>query len=80
MRGFTVADLDKFTWGMLVNYARAYDRQQRIANGEDVPDVEAQYKKLKAIEPIVEQRFANGEIGESEYNEFKQSILDFERG
>lgn len=80
MRGFAVADFDKFTYGMLINYCRAHDRLQRIARGESVPDEEMQYKQLKSIESIVEQQFLNGEITKEKYDDYKNSLAEWERG
>lgn len=80
MRGFAVADFDKFTYGMLINYCNAHDRLQRIARGESVPDEEMQYKQLKSIEPIVEDQFKKGEISQEKYDDYKKSLFEWERG
>ena len=80
MRGLTVADFDRFTYGMLINYARGYDRVKAISRGESVPDEDAQYKQLKAIEPLVEQQFEDGHITAKDYKEYKQSLIEYERG
>ena len=79
MRGLTVADMEKFSYGMLINYCYAYDRQVRRNRGEDVPDPEVQYKKLKKIEPLVEKRYKNGEITKKRYEEFKSKLERWER-
>lgn len=79
IRGFTVADFDKFTYGMLINYCREYDRCQRRSRGEKVEDTEKQYKKLKKIMPLIEQKYANGEISKAQYDGYIRPILDYER-
>lgn len=79
-RGLTVADFDRYTYGMLINYARGYDRIQRISRGEEVPDEEAQYQKLKSIEELVAQRWAAGELTEQEYRDYRRSIDGYEGG
>jgi hypothetical protein len=80
MKGLTVADFDRLTYGMLINYAYGYNRIKDIAAGKEVPDYDARYQKLKAIEPLVEEQYENSEISESEYLEYKQALMDYERG
>lgn len=80
VRGFSVADFDLFTYGMLVNYCKAYDAAIRRANGEEAPDFSKRYRQLKDIEPFVEEQFENGEISETEYAEYKKSLMEFEGG
>lgn len=77
-RGFTVADLDRFTLGMLINYCRAYDRMQARAHGVELPDEDARLRQLKAIEPIIEEQYAHGEISEEEYRCFRAAIAECE--
>lgn len=79
MRGLTIADLDRFTYGMLINYAKGYDD---IKSGKsDTNRAERrQYKQLKAIEPLIDSRYKNGEISREKYIEFKKSIQDYEEG
>lgn len=80
VRGFSVADFDLFTYGMLINYCKAYDAIIRQANGEEKPDFSERYRQLKDIEPFVEEEYANGEISEKEYAEYKKSLAEFEGG
>ena len=79
MKGLTVADMEKFSYGMLINYCYAYNRQQRRNRGEDVPDPEKQYQKLKKIEPLVEKKYKNGLISEERYKAFKDRIHNWEK-
>jgi len=37
MRGFAVADFDKFTYGMLINYCNAHDRLPEFMEYEPLP-------------------------------------------
>lgn len=55
---------------MLINYCYAYDRMKKRSRGEKVTDPEEQYRKLKKVEPIVEERFRKGIIPESDYRRF----------
>ncbi len=80
MRGLSTADMDRFTYGQLVNYLYEYERAKARARGEQVPDPEAQYKQLKAIEPIVLDRLKRGEITQGEYDAFAGSLRDWEEG
>lgn len=79
MRGYSVADLDKMTLGMCLNLIKSTDRLKAKARGEQVEDPEEQYQRLKKIQPIVEERYAKGEISEAKYRDFMQSILDYEQ-
>lgn len=77
-RGFAVADMDKFTFGQLINYIYDYDRMQKRANGEDVPDLDARYRQLKSIEPIIEQRYKNKEINKEQYENYRAALFEYE--
>ena len=77
-RGFTVADFDKFSYGMLINYCNEYDRCQRRANGEKVADTDKQYKQLKKIMPLIEQKYKNGEISQKQYDNYIKSLDEYE--
>ena len=79
LRGFAVADFDKFSYGMLINYCREYDRLQKLSRGEKVSDSEKQYKQLLKIKPLVEKRFENGEISKEQYNAYINSLKSYER-
>ena len=72
--------MDKFSYGMLINYCREYDRCQKIIRGESVTDSEKQYKQLKRILPLVKKRFENGEISKQKYENYIKSLSDYERG
>lgn len=77
-RGFTVADMDKFSFGQLINYIYEYDRMQARARGEDVPDLEAQYRQLKAAEPVVKEKYESGEISRERYETYLAAIAEWE--
>lgn len=79
-RGITAQDLDFMTIGMCVNFVYAYDRAEARSRGEYVPDVDAQYKKLKKIQPIVEEKYIKGKLSEEKYLEFIKPIWEYERG
>lgn len=63
---------------MGINYATAYDKMMRRANGETVREPDEQYKILKAMEPQVDEMYANGEIRKEKYESYKQSIKNWE--
>lgn len=79
-RGLTVADMDKMTLGMCVNFVRSYDRLTARANGLEVADPEVQYRQLKSLVPEVEARYKAGRISKDRYEAFMQSIADYEAG
>lgn len=70
--------MDKFTFGQLINYIYDYDRMQKRANGEDVPDLDARYRQLKSIEPIIEQRYKNKEINKEQYENYRAALFEYE--
>ena len=77
-RGFAVADMDNFIYGMLLNYCKAHDRLERIRRGEPVPDAEKQYRELKALEPYIEEQYALGKIKQEKYDSYKKSLAEWE--
>ena len=77
-RGLTIADLDKMTYGMLINYACAYDRQKLIAAGKQVVDPEVKYEELKANLPIIEERYKAGTISKERYEKYVAKIKKWE--
>ena len=72
--------MDKFSYGMLINYCKEYDRCQKIMRGENITDSDKQYKQLKRILPLVKKRYENGEISKEKYEAYIKSLKDYERG
>ncbi len=70
--------MDNFTFGQLINYIYEYERNAARARGEDVPDLEARYRQLKNVQPLVEQRHARGEISDEEYRSFTAALKEWE--
>ena len=77
-RGFAVADMDNFSYGMLINYCKAHDRLERIRRGETVIDPETQYRNLKSLEPYIKEQYALGKIKQEKYNSYKNSLAEWE--
>ena len=50
----------------------------RRANGETVREPDEQYKILKAMEPQVDEMYANGEIRKEKYESYKRSLKNWE--
>ena len=59
---------------MLINWCYAHDRTQRKANGEEVHDNYKRYQTLKALEPEIDQQYANGQIDDKKYKSYKDSL------
>lgn len=76
--GLTANDLEEMTVGMCINFINAFVRQKKRMNGENVPDPEQQYKKMKAIEEVVEERHRSGAISDEKYREYRKMIDDYE--
>lgn len=70
--------MDKFTFGQLINYIYEYERNAARARGEEVPDLEARYRQLKAVQPLVEERHARGEISDEEYRDYMAAVNEWE--
>lgn len=80
MLGVSIADMDRFTYGMLINLTHSHTRLKMQMAGKQVANADEQYKQLKAIEPLIDERYKNGEIGQKEYLNFKAQIENYERG
>lgn len=66
------------TYGMLINYSAAYDRQQLRAAGKKVIDPEIQYKELKANFEIVKKRYEEGIISRERFEKYQQKLKRWE--
>lgn len=64
---------------MLLNWCIAHDRAARRQNGETVHDNYQRYQALKSIEPDIDQQFAAGEIDETKYRSYKDSLAQAEK-
>ena len=79
VRGFPISELDEWNTGMLINWCYAHDRAQRKANGEEVHDNFKRYQTLKALEPEIDQQYAEGLIDEKKYRSYKDSLAAAEK-
>lgn len=80
MLGISISDMDKFTYGMLLNLTHSHTRLKQQIAGEQVENPHKQYKQLKNIEPLIDERYKAGKITQKEYLNFKKQIEDYERG
>lgn len=64
---------------MLINWCEAHDRAARRQNGEQVHDNYKRYLALKSIEPDIDQQYAAGEIDETKYRSYKDSLAQAEK-
>lgn len=71
--GLSLNDLDNISLGMLLDILRA-------AAGEDITETDERYNKLKAIENLVEEKYAKGEICKKKYDNFKAALCEYESG
>lgn len=67
-----------WTIGTIIDYCHEHNRLLKLSQGQDVKEPDTQYKQLKAIEPLVYQRYINGEIDEKEYKLFKDKLNEWE--
>lgn len=47
-------------------------------SGNDGTKFEEKYKKLKAVEKLVEERYAKGEISKEKYNDYRKALAEYE--
>ncbi len=78
--GVDPASAARWDVGQIIDYCCEYNRLQKIANGIDVNDTEEQYHQLKAILPMVEKKYKNGQISREKYEEFVNRLDEYERG
>lgn len=78
-RGYTMADMDRMTLGMCFNCIAAADRLTARRMGKKVEDPEVQYRKIKAVQPIVEEKYRKGEISKQRYEDYMRPIWEYER-
>lgn len=69
--GLSLEDLDKISIGFLL------DIMQEIS-GNDGTELDEKYKKLKAVEKLVEERYAKGEISKEKYNDYRKALAEYE--
>lgn len=78
-RGFPLPEIDNWNTGMLIDWALEYDRMQKRARGEYVPDDYERYKQLKSMERQIEELYAAGKIRPEKYNSYKNTLAECER-
>ena len=78
-RGFPLSEIDNWNTGDLIDWAKAHDRNIRIARGEDVSDPYEQYKRLKAMEPEIERMHEAGQIKEAKYRSYRKTLENCEK-
>ena len=78
-RGFPLPEIDSWNTGDLIDWAKAHDRNIRIARGEEVKDPYEQYKNLKAMEPEIERLHAEGKIKEVKYQSYRKTLETCEK-
>lgn len=78
-RGFPLPEIDNWNTGMLIDWAFEYDTQKKRQRGEVVHDEFERYKQLKAMEPQIEELYAQGRIRPERYRSYKATLADCER-
>lgn len=78
--GISPSSAAKWDVGTIIDYCSEDIRFRKIRAGIDVPDPEKQYEQLKAITPLVKQRFESGQITEEQYKRFISRLKEYENG
>lgn len=63
----TVADLQRFTIGFVIDYIKTYFA---LKNNNNIHEDEEKYQKMKSVLPFVTERFESKKISEEQYSEF----------
>lgn len=77
VKGFPLSEIDKWNTGTLFDWCYAVDRIRRKANGEK--DDLDRYETMKKIEPEIDEQYKNGIITEEKYQNFKNTIANYEK-
>lgn len=64
---------------MLLELCSEMNEIKRKAQGDVSPSEYEKYQKLKAIEPVIDEQYENGEIEEERYKSFKETIANYEK-
>lgn len=75
--GLTAADLNEWNIGFVIDYINEYINSQP-RKGRKPVDVDEKYEKMKKIEPLVEQRYKNGDYPQDKYDRFMGFIRWYE--
>lgn len=73
--GLTVADLQRFTIGFVLDYVETYFA---LRNNKNIHEDEEKYQKMKSVLPFVTERFENKEISTEQYSEFMNRYKELE--
>lgn len=73
--GLTVADLQRFTIGFVIDYVETYFA---LRNNKNIHEDEEKYRKMKSVFPFVTERFENKEISTEQYSEFMNRYKELE--
>lgn len=73
--GLTVADLQRFTIGFVIDYVETYFA---VRNNKNIHEDEEKYRKMKSVLPFVTERFENKEISTEQYSEFMNRYKELE--
>lgn len=77
--GVTLSDMRELTVGQAINLIHAHVRSVKRARGEDVPDPEEQYKRLKEAVELIESG-AVEDYDVKEYERVKKKLKEYENG
>lgn len=73
--GLTVADLQRFTIGFVIDYVETYFA---LRNNKNIHEDEEKYRKMKSVLPFVTERFESKKISEEQYSKFMNRYKELE--
>ncbi len=69
--GLTSADFDEMNIGFVIDYIQEYTSRGQV-------DHDAKYSKMKKIQPLVEQKYADNQYPKEKYDRFMAYIQWYE--
>lgn len=73
--GLSAADLDEWNIGLVIDYISEF---VNTAPGKKRVNIDEKYQKMKKLQPMIEERFRQGEYPQEKYDVFMTFIRRYE--
>lgn len=78
MNGIAADEINDWNIGFIIDYIYQCHREKLKRSGKRVVDTEERYEKMKQLEPLIDERYKNGEVEQERYDSFKRMIREYE--
>lgn len=78
MNGITADEINDWNIGFIIDFVNQCNREKLRRSGKRIVDPEERYEKMKQLEPMIDERYKNGEIEQEKYDNFKRMIREYE--